>query len=179
MKQTVLNIKSLSCTGLFNSLLRLRCILTSSFKSFIVSCWFLNWLPSDIASSEGFSRYGTSIHYFQICWPISIIHFLYWLLAPPWLCSHWWHSGVCFIYSSNFWKLFFPKVGDKFCSNFDIVTHKSWFYHHLAAFKLTGMVYCNHTSSLILVNDPKYTHLLAIHLVNFPELFYIENISHS
>ena len=44
-------------------------ILTSSFWNFVVSCYSLIWLLSDIVSSEGLSRYGTST--FRYSWLIS------------------------------------------------------------------------------------------------------------
>ena len=48
------------------------------------------------------------------------------------------------------------------CSIYGSVTHKWWVYHRLNSFKLTGMVYSNRSSLIILVNDAKYIHFSPI-----------------
>ena len=59
----------------------------------------------------------------------------------------------------SFFSLFlFPKIGDflKCCPIFGVVTHKLWGYHRLNGFKITGMVYYNCSSLMILVNNENY-----------------------
>ena len=46
----------------------------------------------------------------------------------------------------------------KCCSIFDALAHKLWLYYQLNGFKLTGMVYYNHSSLFILANHAKYIH---------------------
>ena len=86
----------------------------------------------------------------------------------------WLNWGLWFIYSCNFWKPFgfftylFPKFKEKFPPfSFKFVIspvipeiHKSWAYHRLNAFKLIGMIFCNRSTLIILLNDAKYIHFL-------------------
>ena len=42
------------------------------------------------------------------------------------------------------------------------VTHKEWIYHRVNIFELTGMVYCNSSSLVILISKAKYIPFLPI-----------------
>ena len=52
-----------------------------------------------------------------------------------------------------------------FVTNFSFLTdslnHKWWVSYRLNDFKFTGMVYCNHPSLVIFVNDAKYIHFYS------------------
>ena len=52
------------------------------------------------------------------------------------------------------------EMWETYCSLFGVVTHESGVHHRLKAFKLTGVVYCNRTSLIFLVNDATHIHPL-------------------
>ena len=103
------------------------------------------------------------------------------LLCLCLLCLYW---DLCFIYSNNFWRLFSCLLSFFWISNNNFIfyylkfaisliipdalllcqspTHKWWVYQQLNTSKLTGMVYYNHSSLMILVNDAKYIQFLCI-----------------
>ena len=56
--------------------------------------------------------------------------------------------------------ILFPWIGDKCFSIFDAVTNTLWVSHRINISKLPRMVYYNHRSLMILVNDAKYIHIL-------------------
>ena len=67
---------------------------------------------------------------------------------------------------------------DKNSSIFNVVTHKSWVYHRLNAFKILRMVYYNQKISDNLDQQCK-VHSPFSHLFNFLELLIIASTDHS
>ena len=59
---------------------------------------------------------------------------------------------------------------DKYSSIFDVVTYKSQVYHRLNPFKIPRMVYCNHRSLIISINDREHISTFK-QRSNFQELF--------
>ena len=116
-----------------------------------------------------------------------------------WFYLLWFNEGLWFIYCSNFWSffslllpffsisnnnflMFLTETGD-FSSNssemllhFRFPTLKWWVYQQTNAFKLTGIVYYNCSSLMILVNDPKNIQLVST--LNFFKPFHIASIKH-
>ena len=124
------------------------------------------------------------------------------LLGLLWLCLLWLYWGIWLICSSSFCKIFsfllsfllnfqrnFPLPFSwnwlffwlflKWCFIFGVVTHQWLVCYWLNGLKLSGMVYYNRWSLVILVNDAKYIHCLPTHLFNFVQLFHIDSIRHS
>ena len=62
------------------------------------------------------------------------------------------------IFNNNFLRQF-TEICDlpvpEMLLHFRCFTHKYWISHRLNDFKLTGMIYCNHSSLMILVSDTK------------------------
>ena len=143
-------------------------ILASSCRSFTVSCCFLIWLLSDIASSEGLSGY-TNIFRCRVGdqFPGKCVSSTWIALAllalvimRPW-----------FIYSKNIWKrlsfllsfnsisnhnfiIFLPEIGDFFCNSWNVTLFSMSNLKGVGllmkkAFKHTEMVYYDHSSLMI------------------------------
>ena len=117
-----------------------------------------------------------------------------------WLCLLWLYKGFWLIYSSSLWKksflgfyftfsqfptiifsIFFLKfviylVILEMPFLFNALTHKWWVYYRINGFKRTGMVQCNYSSLVILINDAKY---IFTQLFNFLHPFHITSINHS
>ena len=95
------------------------------------------------------------------------LYFLY-LHCTSSACSHcteYYGSFTLVIFESflDFTLLLTKKeIWETYRSLFGVVTHDSGVHRRLNAFKLTGVVYCNRTSLIFLVNDAKYIHPLLL-----------------
>ena len=118
------------------------------------------------------SRHFTSI--FRKLASFQVLANTFPLHATLWLCLLRLYWEFWFIYvwkilsflhsffqvSSNNFLFFYPEIGNKCWSILGVVTHKSWVYSQLNAFKLTEMVDYKRISLMNWVNDVKYIHLL-------------------
>ena len=58
--------------------------------------------------------------------------------------------------------VFYSFFLNKYFSIFNVLTQTLWVYHRLSVFRIAKMVYYNHRSLMISVNDARYIHLLPI-----------------